>query len=69
MSEEGKSASQSKAIIWDKIFEIGTELIREWDNGVLTTSELLELVHQQIRELARVYHQLRHLHSKKEDDS
>ena len=69
MSKEGKAASQSQAIIWDKIFEIGTELIREWDNGVLTTSELLEVVHHQTRELARVYHQLHHLHSKKEDDS
>ena len=69
MSEEGKSASQSQTIIWDKIFEIGTELIREWDNGVIKTSELLEVVHHQIRELARVYHQLRHLHSEKEGDN
>jgi hypothetical protein len=69
MSEEGKAASQSKAIIWDKIFEVGTELIREWDNGVLTTPELLEVVHHQIRELARVYHQFSQLHSRKEGDN
>jgi hypothetical protein len=66
MREEGKAVSQSQAIIWHKIFEIGAELIRAYDDHLLTTSELLEVVHFQLRELARAYHQLSHLHSEKE---
>ena len=65
MREEGKAVSQSQAIIWHKIFEIGEELIRALEDG-RTTSEITNSVHFQLRELARVYHQLSHLHSEKE---
>lgn len=68
MSERGKSVSYPTGLIWDKIEEIGSELLREFDNGVLTAPELAEVVHRQTRELARVYHQLNHLHSSKEGD-
>ncbi|BBO72612.1 hypothetical protein DSCW_00290 [Desulfosarcina widdelii] len=66
--EKGKSVSYPPGLIWDKIEEIGSELIREFDNGVLTTSELAEVVHRQTRELAQVYHQLSRLQSEKEGD-
>ena len=66
--EKGKSVSYPPGLIWDKIEKIGSELIREFDNGVLTASELAEVVYHQTRELARVYHQLTRLQSGKEGD-
>ena len=69
MHEKSRSVSQSPATIHNKIFQIGAELVREIDGGLLTTSELAEVVHHQIRELAQVYHQLSHLHSEKEGDN
>ena len=68
MSEKGKSVPYPTGLIWDKIEEIGSELLREFDDGVLTAPELAAVVHRQVRELARVYHQLSRLQSGKEGD-
>jgi hypothetical protein len=68
MHKRGRSVSRSRQIIFSKIMEIASELIRALEDG-RPTSEIIKSVHHQIPELARVYHQLSHLHSEKEGDS
>ena len=68
MNEEGRSVSKSPEIIFYKIRTISAELIRALEDG-RTLSELTEVVHRQTRELARVFHQLNHLHTGKEGEN
>ena len=66
MNKYGKSVSYPTALIWHEIGKIGSVLIREFDDGVITAPEIADVVHRQIIGLARVYHQLRLLNSEKE---
>lgn len=69
MNEEGKAVFTSPPKIKSKIRKIQSALAQAEEDGSLTTSQLIEIVHRQTRELARIFHQLIHLHSKKEDKS
>jgi hypothetical protein len=68
MTEKGKAVFTPLPTICSNIREICSELIRALEDG-RTTSELTEVVHCQTRELARIFHQLSHLHSEKEGDN
>jgi hypothetical protein len=58
------SAAQEK--ILNKIKVISEDLIQAIENDGLTPPQMIKFVHRQTCELARIYHQLCHLHSEKE---
>jgi len=69
MKEEGKEVFTPPPKIHKKIRAIRSDLEQAEEVGVLTAPQLIELLHRQTRELARVYHQLSHLHSGKEGNN
>ena len=69
MNEEGKAVFTSPPKIKSKIRKIQSVLAQAEEDGSLTNSQLIKIVHRQTRELARIFHQLSHLHSRKEDKS
>lgn len=68
MNEEGEALFTPQPKIHNKIRIISSALAQVEEFGNLTTPQLIELLHWQIRELARICHQLSHLHSEKGGD-
>ena len=66
MNEEGKAVSTSLPKIINKIREIRSALVQAEEDCSLTTSQLMELIHGQTRELALIFHQLIQLHPGKD---
>jgi len=69
MHKEDRLRSNPSTAIWHEIAAICAVLMREFDDGVLTVPELAEVVHDQVCELARVYHQLVQLQSRREGEN
>lgn len=68
MSSKGNVSPLPPKEIVSKIRPLLVELSEASENDGLTTPQLIELIHHQIRKLARVYHQLSRLQSGKEGD-
>ena len=65
MSRKGKASPRPPKEIISKIRELIAEFEQALENDGLTAPQLIKLVYLQTRELARIHHQLCHLHSGK----
>lgn len=68
MKRKGKALPRPPKEIIFKIRELIEEAAEALENDSLTAPQLIKFVHLQTRELARIHHQLCHLHSEKEGD-
>ena len=69
MHEEDRSISKQLSMIEGTMYEVGAELIQEWEREELTLPKLIKFVQHQMCELAKFYHQLIHLQSKQEGEN
>lgn len=65
MNRKGSASPHPPKEIVCKIRDIIAELENALENDGLTTPQLSKLIHGQTVELARIFHQLSHLHSGK----
>lgn len=65
MNRKGSVSPHPPKEIVSKIRDVLAELEKALENDGLTTPQLIKLIHGQTFGLARIFHQLSHLHSGK----
>lgn len=68
MNRRGKDCPAPSNKILNEISAIGADIVEAARDEGLTTIHLAELIHRKTRELAKVFHQLRHPDSRNGGD-
>jgi hypothetical protein len=68
MDRKGKTPRRPPKEIIRKVSCIQAELAQAIENEGLTVPQLIEIIHHQVRELAKACHQLNHLGTRKEGE-